>query len=73
MRRQNGGDFEQMQVECMLTLIRDILSDKSVTEISYQNTHGAICVKRDKPEKSHVSAIGFQIDSDDGDDYDDEE
>jgi hypothetical protein len=69
MMKRNNDDLDEMQAQCMLRLIHDILSDKSVTEITYESMHGgAIHVKRDKPEKSNIHVIGFSIDSNDNND-----
>lgn len=73
MKRHNNGDFEQRQRECMVTLIRDILSDKSVTQITYETRHGIISVSRDTAPQTVTHAIGFQIGDDTADEYDDEE
>lgn len=61
---------ERRQRECMATLIRDILSDKSITQITYENRHGAISVRRDSTPQTVTHAIGFSADFDD---YEDEE
>ncbi len=71
--KRNKGNFERLQRECMVTLIRDILSDKSVTQITYENRHGVISVSRDSAPQTVTHAIGFQIGDDTADDYDDEE
>ena len=61
---------ERRQRECMATLIRDILSDKSITQITYETRHGAISVSRDNAPQTVTHAIGFSADFDD---YEDEE
>lgn len=71
--KRNKGNFERLQRECMVTLIRDILSDKSVTQITYENRHGVISVSRDSAPQTVTHAIGFQIGDDTADEYDDEE
>lgn len=71
--KRNKGNFERLQRECMVTLIRDILSDKSVMQITYENRHGVISVSRDSAPQTVTHAIGFQIGDDTADDYDDEE
>lgn len=69
----NNSNFERLQRECMVTLIRDILSDKSVTQITYENRYGVISVSRDSAPQTVTHAIGFTADFDDYDDSDDEE
>lgn len=73
MKKRHSNDFEERQRQCMCALIRDILSDKSVTQITYENRHGSISVSREIPEMNSVHAIGFTADFDDYDDSDDEE
>lgn len=53
----------------MLRLVRDILSDKSVEQITFENAHG---VTRAVPEKRSVTAIGFTADIENYDEGDDE-
>lgn len=67
--KRNKGNFERLQRECMVTLIRDILSDKSVTQITYENRHGVISASRDSAPQTVTHAIGFQIGDDTADDY----
>lgn len=71
--KRNNGNFERLQCECMVTLIRDILSDKSVTQITYENRHGVISVSRETAPQTVTHAIGFTADFNDYDDSDDEE
>ncbi len=66
--KRNKGEFEKQQRECMLTLIRDILSDKSVTQITYENRHGVISVSRDSAPQTVTHAIGFTANFNDSDD-----
>lgn len=58
----------------MLALVRDILSDKSVAQVTVENQHGAISVARTVPETRDVCAIGFNanFDEDEYDEGDDE-
>lgn len=56
----------------MFALVRDILSDKSVAQVTVENQHGAISVARTVPETRDVCAIGFTVNFDE-DDYDEEE
>lgn len=71
--KRNNGNFEKLQRECMLTLIRDILSDKSVTQITYENRHCVISVSRETAPQTVTHVIGFTADFNDYDDSDDEE
>lgn len=73
MKKRHSNDFEKQQRECMVTLIRDILSDKSVTQITYETRHGIISVSRETAPQTITHAIGFQIGDDTADEYDDEE
>lgn len=70
MKRRNNNDFEERQRHCMLALVRDIFSDKSIEQITYENAHGSISVRRTTPEYSVVHAIGFTADFND---YEDDE
>ena len=65
---------EEKQMECIKRLVQDILSDESVTAISFQNRHGSISVSRERVQTDFVSAIGFHMDEDeeDGEEYEDE-
>ena len=56
----------------MLALVRDILSDKSVVQISYETVHGAITVTRNVPERRNICAIGFTANFESEDDEDEE-
>ena len=71
-RRNNGYCFEERQRKCMIRLVRDILSDKSVEQITFENAHGAISVTRTVPERRSVTAIGFTADIENYDEGDDE-
>lgn len=73
MKKRHNNDFEKLQRECMVTLIRDILSDKSVTQITYETRHGIISVSRESAPQIVTHAIGFTADFSDYDDSDDEE
>lgn len=59
MAKRNSYGLEERQRRCMLRLVQDILSDKSVEQISFENAHGAISVRRAVPEKRSIYAIGF--------------
>lgn len=65
---------EEKQMECIKRLVQDILSDESITAISFQNRHGSISVSRERAQTDFVSAIGFHFDDDeeDGEEYEDE-
>ena len=65
---------EEKQMECIKRLVQDILSDESVTAISFQNRHGSISVSRERAQTDFVSVIGFHMDEDeeDGEEYEDE-
>lgn len=71
MKRKNNNDFEERQIRCMLALVRDIFSDKSIEQITYENVHGSISVRRTTPDYSVVHAIGFTADFNDNDDCED--
>lgn len=72
MKKRNNYDFEERQRRCMLRLVQDILSDKSVEQITFENAHGAISVRRATPEMGVVRAIGFNADYDDYEENDEE-
>lgn len=65
---------EEKKMECIKRLVQDILSDESITAISFQNRHGSISVSRERAQTDCVSAIGFHFDDDeeDGEEYEDE-
>lgn len=73
MKKRNNGDFETMHTANIFALIRDILSDKSIEAISYEDRHGAISIVRNV-HKETTFAIGFNadIDGNDNDEGDDE-
>lgn len=73
MKKRNKGNFEERQRKCMVRLVRDILSDKSIAQISFETTHGAISVTRAVPETSSVHAIGFTADYDEYEDNEEDE
>lgn len=73
MKKTNNYDFDERQRRCMLALVRDILSDKSVEQITFENAHGAISVRRTTPERGVVHAIGFTANYEDYDDYEESE
>lgn len=54
----------------IIALIRDILSDKSVDSISYEDKHFILTVERNTAKES-TFAIGFTADID-GNEYEDE-
>ena len=56
----------------MFALVRDILSDKSVVQISYETVHGAITVTRNVPERKSIYAIGFTANFEREDEEDEE-
>ena len=53
-------------------LVRDILSDKSVVQISYETVHGAITVTRNVPKRKSIYAIGFTANFEREDEEDEE-
>ena len=65
---------EEKQMECIKRLVQDILSDESITAISFQNRHGSISVSRERAQTDFVSAIGchFDDDEEDSEEYEDE-
>ena len=71
-KRKTNGYSEERQRNCMLALVRDVLSDKSVVQISYETVHGAITVTRNIPEKKSISAIGFTANFESEDEEDEE-
>ena len=70
MKKRNNYDFEAMHTANIFALVRDILSDKSIEAISYEDRHGAISIARNT-HKETTFAIGFTADID-GNDNDDE-
>ena len=71
-KRKTNGYSEERQRKCMLALVRDILSDKSVVQISYETVHGAITVTRNVPERKSIYAIGFTANFEREDEEDEE-
>lgn len=67
--KRNNGDFEAMHTANIVALIRDILSDKSIEAISYEDRHGAISIVRNT-HKETTFAIGFSIDNDNNEEND---
>lgn len=61
--KRNNGNFETMHTANIFALIRDILSDKSIEAISYEDRHGAISIARNT-HKETTFAIGFTADID---------
>lgn len=76
--KSNNSELEERKQRCMFALVRDVLSDKSVTQVSFETVHGVILVTRARSFKPYknVSAMGFTAnyeDCDDEDDFEEEE
>lgn len=67
--KRNNGNFETMHTANIFALIRDILSDKSIESISYEDRHGAIIIAC-STHKETTFAIGFTADIDGNDNND---
>ena len=68
-RTRQGQEIKETHVANIFALIRDILSDKSVEAISYEDRHMAVTLnRRAEADKEVTVAIGFTDDSDKGND-----
>jgi len=61
MGKKYSESLEERQRACMLAMVRDILSDRSIESVTIENAHGALSVSRSagERERQQVEAIGF--------------
>lgn len=75
MGRRNNREYDEEEQEFrrledwqrryMLPLIREIMSDKTILEVSIENAFGTFSISRRDPTENEVGAIGFEIASSD--------
>lgn len=66
------AERERRQTEGIFALIRDILSDKSIETITFENKHCSVMATRGRRDEK-TFAIGFGADIDGADDYDEDD
>lgn len=59
MSRRREESFAERQRACIFALVRDILSDRSIEEITFEEVHGAVAVRRGTAKAGRLNAIGF--------------
>lgn len=72
MGRRREESFTEQQRECIFALVRDILSDRSIEEVTFEDVHGALSVRRDTAKGGRVNAIGFVVHDQESEDEDEE-
>lgn len=71
-KRMTKAERQQQQTAGIFALIRDVLSDKSVDGIAYEDKHVSIQVTRNTADKT-TFAISFGADIDEADEEESEE
>ena len=73
MGRRREESFAERQRECIFALVRDILSDRSIEAVTFEDVHGALSVRRDTAKARSLDAIGFTVYNQEREDEEDED